>query len=120
MKVIENVSRRGFLKAVGIASGSFVLGIKLPFANAKTSLKSTFHQLNFFVGIANDSTITLVCHRSEMGQGIRTSVPQIIAEELEANWQQVNVVSNTMCLSCVCEFGMSPTFIIFEHYGGLP
>ncbi len=92
MKAIENVSRRGFLKAVGIASGSFVLGIKLPLAHAKTSLKSTFHQLNFFVSIANDSTVTLVCHRSEMGQGIRTSVPQIIAEELEANWQQVNVV----------------------------
>ena len=42
MKAIENVSRRGFLKAVGIASGSFVLGIKLPLAHAKTSLKSTF------------------------------------------------------------------------------
>ena len=92
MKAIENVSRRGFLKAVGIASGSFVLGIKLPLAHAKTSLKSTFHQLNFFVSIANDSTVTLVCHRSELGQGNRTSVPQIIAEELEANWQQVNVV----------------------------
>jgi isoquinoline 1-oxidoreductase beta subunit len=92
MKAIENVSRRGFLKVAGIASGSFVLGMNIPLVQAKASLKLAAHELNFFVSIANDSTVTLVCHRSEMGQGIRTSVPQIIAEELEANWQQVNVV----------------------------
>lgn len=92
MKAIENVSRRGFLKVAGITSGSFVLGMNIPLVQAKASLKLAAHELNFFVSIANDSTVTLVCHRSEMGQGIRTSVPQIIAEELEANWQQVNVV----------------------------
>ncbi len=94
MRSIENVSRRGFLKVAGIASGSFVLGMNLPFATAqaKSSTSALSHELNFFVSIASDSMVTLVCHRSEMGQGIRTSVPQIIAEELEADWQKVSVV----------------------------
>ena len=94
MNSIENVSRRGFLKVAGIASGSFVLGMNLPLATAqaKSSTSALSHELNFFVSIASDSMVTLVCHRSEMGQGIRTSVPQIIAEELEADWQKVSVV----------------------------
>jgi len=94
MKSIENVSRRGFLKVAGIASSSFVLGMSLPLtpAQAKSANNTVSHELNFFVSIASDSLVTLVCHRSEMGQGIRTSVPQIIAEELEADWQKVTVV----------------------------
>ncbi|HBY86136.1 MAG TPA: xanthine dehydrogenase family protein molybdopterin-binding subunit, partial [Colwellia sp.] len=94
MNAIENVSRRGFLKVAGITSGTFVLGMNLPIASAqaKSSAAGLSHELNFFVSIASDSMVTLVCHRSEMGQGIRTSVPQIIAEELEADWQKVNVV----------------------------
>ncbi len=94
MSSIENVSRRGFLKVAGVSSSAFVLGINLPFATAqaKSSAEVLSHELNFFVSIASDSMVTLVCHRSEMGQGIRTSVPQIIAEELEADWKKVTVV----------------------------
>ncbi|NQZ27256.1 MAG: xanthine dehydrogenase family protein molybdopterin-binding subunit [Colwellia sp.] len=94
MNAIENVSRRGFLKVAGISTGAFVLGISLPVgtAQAKSSTGALSHELNFFVSIASDSMVTLVCHRSEMGQGIRTSVPQIIAEELEADWHKVTVV----------------------------
>ena len=94
MNAIENVSRRGFLKVAGISTGAFVLGISLPVATAqaKSSTGALSHELNFFVSIASDSMVTLVCHRSEMGQGIRTSVPQIIAEELEADWHKVTVV----------------------------
>jgi isoquinoline 1-oxidoreductase beta subunit len=45
-----------------------------------------------FVSIANDGTVSIVCHRSEMGQGVRTSMPMIVADELEANWSRVKVV----------------------------
>ena len=97
MSIIENVSRRSFLKAAGISSSAFVLGMNLPFSatQAAQSAQSTTglaHELNFFVSIANDGIVTLVCHRSEMGQGIRTSVPQIIAEELGADWSKVKVI----------------------------
>ncbi|GAA0817355.1 molybdopterin-dependent oxidoreductase [Colwellia asteriadis] len=93
MTAIENVSRRNFIKAAGITSGGFILGINLPLS-AKTldPAKAAASTLNFFVSIANDGIVSIVCHRSEMGQGIRTSVPQIIADELGANWDKVNVV----------------------------
>jgi isoquinoline 1-oxidoreductase beta subunit len=45
-----------------------------------------------FVSVATDGTVSVVCHRSEMGQGIRTSVPMIVADELEADFKRVRVV----------------------------
>src|SRR2546430_10611642 len=44
-----------------------------------------------FVSIAEDGTVTIVCHRSEMGQGVRTGMPMIVADELEADWKRVRV-----------------------------
>jgi len=43
------------------------------------------------VSIAEDGTVTVVCHRSEMGQGVRTGMSMIVAEELEADWKRVRV-----------------------------
>jgi len=91
MKNIKNVSRRDFLKLSGIAASTFMLGVNLPTSKAQAHDDSA-HELNFFVSIDTSGEVTLICHRSEMGQGIRTSVPQIIAEELEADWSKVSVV----------------------------
>jgi isoquinoline 1-oxidoreductase subunit beta len=44
-----------------------------------------------YVHVADDGTVTLVCHRSEMGQGIRTTMPMIIADEMEADWARCRV-----------------------------
>ena len=44
-----------------------------------------------FVSIAPDGTVTIVCHRSEMGQGVRTGMPLIVADEMEADWAKVKV-----------------------------
>ena len=48
-----------------------------------------------FVSIAEDGTVTIVCHRSEMGQGVRTGMPMIVADELEADWKRVRVAQAT-------------------------
>jgi len=45
-----------------------------------------------FVSIGEDGTVKIVCHRSEMGQGVRTGMPMIVADELEADWKRVRVV----------------------------
>lgn len=45
-----------------------------------------------FIAISDDGTVTIVCHRSEMGQGVRTSLAMVIADELEADWSRVKVV----------------------------
>ncbi|WP_440876036.1 molybdopterin cofactor-binding domain-containing protein [Thalassotalea sp. PLHSN55] len=90
---IENISRRSFLKGLGIASGSFVLASTLPVGNlAKAHTSKDLNELNIFISIHENNHIDIICHRSEMGQGVRTSIPQLIADELEADWSLVNVV----------------------------
>jgi len=97
---IENVSRRKFLKQLGIGAGAFVLATTLPGFNAviakemsgSVAAEKAQHALNFFVSLNPDGSTAIVCHRSEMGQGIRTSVPQMIADEMEADWSRVYVV----------------------------
>ncbi|WP_042145585.1 MULTISPECIES: molybdopterin cofactor-binding domain-containing protein [unclassified Pseudoalteromonas] len=91
MKNIENVSRRDFLKLSGISATAFMLGVNLPLSKVQAEEVGN-HELNFFVSLDSNGDVTLVCHRSEMGQGIRTSVPQIIADELEADWNKISVV----------------------------
>ena len=93
---VENVSRRRFIQGLGLGSSAFVLGVTIPLAsNAASTVTSTKDgqlPLNFFVSLDKSGAITIVCHRSEMGQGIRTSVPQIIADEMCADWNNVTVV----------------------------
>lgn len=94
---IENVSRRQFLKQLGIGTGALVLATVIPgftpvLAADPNSDGAAQFALNLFVSINPDGTTGIVCHRCEMGQGIRTSIPQIIADELEADWQQVYVI----------------------------
>ena len=48
-----------------------------------------------FVAIGEDGIVSIVCHRSEMGQGMRTGMPIIVADELEADWSRVRVVQAT-------------------------
>ncbi|WP_231756937.1 xanthine dehydrogenase family protein molybdopterin-binding subunit [Microbulbifer elongatus] len=93
---ITVVSRRKFLQLAGIGSGGLILGSGFTgtqpvWADANSSSDSE-HTLNLFVSVAPDNTVSIVCHRSEMGQGIRTGLPQIVADEMEADWEKVNVV----------------------------
>ncbi|NMP30909.1 xanthine dehydrogenase family protein molybdopterin-binding subunit [Thalassotalea sp. M1531] len=96
MKVIENVSRRKFLKQFGIGSGALVLAVNFPeisfMPKALASGAATKFEPSVYVHINSDNTVGIVVHRSEMGQGIRTSIPMIVADELEADWQQVQVI----------------------------
>jgi isoquinoline 1-oxidoreductase beta subunit len=81
------LSRREFV-AAGVAAGAgLVIGFYLPHAN---SSGSTFAP-NAYLKIAPDGKITIVVARSEMGQGVRTSLPIILAEELEADWKQITI-----------------------------
>jgi len=97
MKQIENVSRRGFLKKLGISSTALVLGVQLPsmltIPKALAGVTGTEKLApNVYVQIGADNIVSIVVHRSEMGQGIRTSIPMIVADELGADWQKIAVV----------------------------
>jgi isoquinoline 1-oxidoreductase subunit beta len=95
---VQNVSRRSLLKGLGIA-GSFVLAAPVmsrpAFAAYKTGAGEMPHGTvvdpRVFVAIAPDGIVTIVAHRSEMGTGIRTSLPLVVAEEMEADWSRVKV-----------------------------
>lgn len=82
------LSRREFVGA-GIAAGAgLVVGFYLPHGNE--SGKNTFSP-NAYLRVTPDNKITIVVARSEMGQGVRTALPMILAEELEADWKQIDI-----------------------------
>ena len=103
---IENVSRRGVLKGI-LSTTGLVLAVNLmpsrpalaaddaPKWGADGMPHGTVNNPLAFVSIAPDGTVSIVCHRSEMGQGVRTGMPLIVAEELEADWARVKVVQAT-------------------------
>ena len=93
-------SRRTFLKTVPLTG--LVLYVGLPGTGRaadepqKYGAEGMPHGVQdspkVFVSIAPDGTVSIVAHRSEMGQGVRTSLPKVVADELEADWKRVKVV----------------------------
>src|SRR5215467_13010235 len=106
--VIENVSRRNFLQGM-LSASAFVLCVgKSPvLAKAAGSAASNigssgmgsvpeidataFHP-SVYLGIQADGTVLIVAHRTEMGNGVRTSLPRILADEMDADWARVKVI----------------------------
>ena len=100
--IIENVSRRNLLKGV-VAGGGLVMAAQfLPrSAMAEESLYNTgaggmpggvVWDPHVYVSIDPSGTVTIVTHRSEMGTGSRTSLPMVVADEMEADWSKVKIV----------------------------
>lgn len=95
--VVETVDmqRRRFVQLLGM--GGLVIaagptGIRrLNDAEALAATLAEPFSPNAFVTLHDDGTVTIVCHRSEMGQGIRTTMPYIIADEMEADWTRCRV-----------------------------
>lgn len=83
-------SRRDFLKLGSLATGGFLLGVNFQCSGPKGELL-TFSP-NVYLNIDSENLVTIIAHRSEMGTGIRTSLPQIIADELGADWSKVKIV----------------------------
>ncbi|WP_339545018.1 xanthine dehydrogenase family protein molybdopterin-binding subunit [Pseudomonas sp. RA_35y_Pfl2_P32] len=97
--VLSNFSRRGFLKGVG-ATGALVLAASWGWQEAFAEEKKFgadgmpngwVDDPKVYVSIAVDGTVTVLCNRSEMGQGVRTSLSMVVADELDADWAMVKV-----------------------------
>lgn len=92
------IQRRRLLQA---AAGSLVLGIGID-ADAQDAAPTKFGAASMpggtvdnplvFVSIAADGCVTIVAHRAEMGTGVRTSLPMVVADEMEARWERVKIV----------------------------
>ena len=86
---LRNVSRRNFL----VSSGALVVGTYAYTNGFNPALANTPGTLapSVYVAIDAEGIVTVTCHRSEMGQGIKTAVAQVVCDELEANWEDVVV-----------------------------
>ena len=84
------VSRRGFVQGSAAVTGGLMVGVSLPMAGPARAA-GTLHTPTAWVHIADDNTITLISARAEMGQGVYTSMPMLIAEELNVDIKKVQV-----------------------------
>jgi isoquinoline 1-oxidoreductase beta subunit len=100
--LLENVSRRSFLKGTASGVGLVVAMQIVPLQGARAMESYPTGGLSMpngivtdphvFVSIDPDGTVTIVAHRSEMGTGSRTSLPMVLADEMEADWARVKIV----------------------------
>jgi isoquinoline 1-oxidoreductase beta subunit len=94
VNAVISSSRRNFLKTSAAVGGGLVLGFLVPatrrFAQAQAEAASA-PVANAFLRIASDDSITVLLAHSEMGQGIWTALPMLIAEELDADWSKITV-----------------------------
>jgi len=97
MKTHNDLSRRGFLEAI-LSTSAFVLSIRLAPQNlwaidaqSSSPLDETVLHPSVYLGLAPDGTVHIIAHRSEMGTTSRTSLPLVLAEELDADWNHVKV-----------------------------
>lgn len=88
---MTKTNRRNFLKATGAISSGLILGVVVPGGSRPAKAAGTMYTPNAWVHIADDNTITLLSARSEMGQGVYTSMPMLIAEELNVDLKKVKV-----------------------------
>jgi isoquinoline 1-oxidoreductase beta subunit len=93
---ISAVSRRGFLKSSATAAGGLVIACYLPGCSkpdrvANPSGPPKLVQANAFLRIGTDGSITMICDKSEMGQGVYTALPMLLAEELGVAPTAINI-----------------------------
>lgn len=98
MKIVKTTcNRRSFLKVSALSGGGFLLGIdwlsnfKSPGNNGNVLLPPNWSELNGFVKITADNVIKIMSPNPEGGQGVKTSMPMIVAEELDVAWENVIV-----------------------------
>lgn len=90
-------SRRSFLKTSALASGGMLIGFNLftactPEAEPPIDISQlTFNNFNAFIKISNEGKVTIFAPNPEIGQGVKTSMPMLIAEELDVAWEDVYV-----------------------------
>lgn len=99
MSELRQLSRRDFLKRTGQATGGLVLALSFagcgrPSEQAASAVDAATEEFmpNVYVNLKSDGMVEIHCHRSEMGQGIRTCLPQVIADELDADWDKIDLI----------------------------
>jgi isoquinoline 1-oxidoreductase subunit beta len=95
MKGAANINRRDFLNATAAAGSGLILALTLPgrsgLSKSPAAAAQAGGQLNAWLKIARDNSITVIVDRSEMGQGVYTALPMLLAEELEIDFNVIQI-----------------------------
>ena len=85
------INRRDFIKTIGVASGGLIIGLNISSCSVKKHYAYESNAIipNIWISLHNNGNTYLVVHRSEMGQGIRTSLAAVLADEMEADLPRV-------------------------------
>ncbi len=89
MTASGDINRRSFLVGAGVAGGGLALGFAVPVARKSAHAAATGQEINCWVVIAPDDTVTIRTARAEMGQGAMTALAMLVAEELDCDWAKV-------------------------------
>ena len=91
----NSFSRRNFLKVSSVIGSGLAIGFHFPFGNKLIGAQSNdLNKLNTFISILPNDKIILSVAKAEMGQGVWTSLPMLIAEEMEADWSKIEIVQS--------------------------
>ena len=93
-KKAQDVSRRGFFKLSAAAGAGLVIAFAVNPKVAEAATAAKEFVPNSFVRVAPDGVITIICKGPEIGQGIKTALPMLIAEELDVDWKDVTVAQS--------------------------
>lgn len=102
MQTLEQTSRRSFMKIAAAAGGGLFLGFNwsnstaLPVVVDAKKIAAGSINFNSYLSIGTDNIITIVSPNPEIGQGIKTAFPMVVAEELDADWKQVKTVQGNL------------------------
>ncbi|HEX6430014.1 MAG TPA: molybdopterin cofactor-binding domain-containing protein [Niastella sp.] len=89
-QVPTNISRRNFLRITSLAGGGVLFGFELlANATAETVADAPFFSPNAYLSIDTKGIVTLMAPNPEIGQGVKTSLPMLLAEELDVDWNKV-------------------------------
>ena len=122
------MERRAFLKISVAASGGLLIGLYLPGASklaAAQERSASAFMPNAFLRIGTDERVTVIVNHSEMGQGVYTALPMLLAEELDADWSKIGYESapvdakyNHPIFGMQITGGSSSVYSGFEQYRG--
>jgi isoquinoline 1-oxidoreductase subunit beta len=93
--LIQRISRRQFMRNTGIVGSGLILATNVGVCASAIGRPPGSFSPNVYVSLHVNGNVEIVCHRSEMGQGIRTCLPQIIADEMEADWDRITLLQAT-------------------------
>ena len=91
MKKYSKIRRREFIKVVGLSGGGLFLASYVPLKSisARPGEDPKIFAPSVFLRIDSNGIVTIIVHRSELGQGVKTALPMLVAEELEVEWDKI-------------------------------